>query len=341
MSEKITIALDAMGGDFGPGVIVPAALGMVKNNRNLHLILVGDQDAIAEQLHNHNAKEDGEKISVKHTTQCVAMDELPSQALRGKKDSSMRVAINLVKDGTADACVSAGNTGALMATARFVLKTLPGIDRPAIITTLPGIKGHTHMLDLGANVDSTADHLFEFAVMGSALTCAVDNIEKPTVGLLNIGAEEIKGNERVKEAARLLSQSELNYVGFVEGDDINKGEVNVIVCDGFIGNVSLKTTEGVAKMISHYMKQEFTKNIFTKPSLSKIFKGAGYETLYVTIRPKYTTTNIVSIFQDDAEYVHYLGSLTDKKYDGALCTGSQFKPDLGIKYDSFQYGFTG
>jgi glycerol-3-phosphate acyltransferase PlsX len=160
--------------------------------------------------------------------------------------------------------VSAGNTGALMATARFVLKTLPGIDRPAIITTLPGIKGHTHMLDLGANVDSTADHLFEFAVMGSALTSAVDNIEKPTVGLLNIGAEEIKGNERVKEAARLLAGSKLNYVGFVEGDDINKGDVNVIVCDGFIGNVSLKTTEGVAKMISHYMKQEFSKNIFTK-----------------------------------------------------------------------------
>ena len=264
MSEKITIALDAMGGDFGPGVIVPAALGMVKNNQNLHLILVGDQDVIAEQLRNHNAVEDGEKITVKHTTQCVAMDELPSQALRGKKDSSMRVAINLVKDGTADACVSAGNTGALMATARFVLKTLPGIDRPAIITTLPGIKGHTHMLDLGANVDSTAEHLFEFAVMGSALTSAVDNIEKPTVGLLNIGAEEIKGNERVKEAARLLSQSKLNYVGFVEGDDINKGDVNVIVCDGFIGNVSLKTTEGVAKMISHYMKQAFSKNIFTK-----------------------------------------------------------------------------
>jgi len=264
MSEKITIALDAMGGDFGPGVIVPAALGMVKNNQNLHLILVGDQDVITEQLRHHNAEEDGKKISVKHTTQCVAMDELPSQALRGKKDSSMRVAINLVKDGTADACVSAGNTGALMATARFVLKTLPGIDRPAIITTLPGIKGNTHMLDLGANVDSTADHLFEFAVMGSALTSAVDNIAKPTVGLLNIGAEEIKGNERVKEAARLLSQSDLNYVGFVEGDDINKGEVNVIVCDGFIGNVSLKTTEGVAKMISHYMKQEFTKNIFTK-----------------------------------------------------------------------------
>jgi glycerol-3-phosphate acyltransferase PlsX len=192
------------------------------------------------------------------------MDELPSQALRGKKDSSMRVAINLVKEGSAHACVSAGNTGALMATARFVLKTLPGIDRPAIIAALPTIKGHTHVLDLGANVDSTADHLLEFAVMGSVLTSAVDNVERPTVGLLNIGEEEIKGNERVKEAARLLGASELNYVGFVEGDDVWKGVVDVVVCDGFSGNVALKSSEGVAHMISHYLKQEFRRNVFTK-----------------------------------------------------------------------------
>lgn len=176
----------------------------------------------------------------------------------------MRVAINLVKDGVASACVSAGNTGALMATARYVLKTLPGVDRPAIITAIPTIKGHTHMLDLGANVDSTAEHLFQFAVMGSVLTSAVDNIERPTVGLLNVGEEEIKGNERVKEAARLLSESEINYVGFIEGDDIYAGKVDVVVCDGFVGNVALKTSEGVARMLGYYMKQEFTRTPFTK-----------------------------------------------------------------------------
>ncbi len=264
MSEKIIIALDAMGGDFGPGVIVPAALGMVHHNKFLRLILVGDKDILETEIKKHKMIDANKNIAIKHASQCVAMDELPSQALRGKKDSSMRVAINLVKSGDADACVSAGNTGALMATARFVLKTLPGIDRPAIITTLPTMHGHTHMLDLGANVDSSAENLFEFAVMGSALTSAVENIDQPKLGLLNIGEEEIKGNERVKEAARLLANSDLNYIGFIEGDAINKGEVDVIVCDGFIGNVSLKTTEGVAKMISHYMKQEFSKNWLTR-----------------------------------------------------------------------------
>jgi glycerol-3-phosphate acyltransferase PlsX len=162
--------------------------------------------------------------------------------------------------------VSAGNTGALMATARFVLKTIAGVDRPAIIVLLPTIKGHTHVLDVGANVDSSAENLFEFAVMGSVLTSAVDDIDKPTVGLLNIGEEEIKGNERVKEAGRLLANSELNYIGFVEGDDIYKGTADVVVCDGFVGNVSLKTTEGVAQLIAHFVKQEFSKNIFTRLS---------------------------------------------------------------------------
>lgn len=176
----------------------------------------------------------------------------------------MRVAINLVKESEAQACVSAGNTGALMATARFVLKTLPGIDRPAIITALPTISGHTHVLDLGANVDTSAENLFEFAVMGSVLTSAVENIESPTIGLLNIGEEEVKGNERVKEAARLLAGSGLNYIGFVEGDGIYTGAADVIVCDGFVGNVALKTSEGLAKMISHYIREEFKRNIFTK-----------------------------------------------------------------------------
>jgi len=194
----------------------------------------------------------------------VAMDEAPSQALRKKKDSSMRVAINLVSDGKANAAVSAGNTGALMATAKFVLKTLPGIDRPAIMSALPNTIGHTHMLDLGANVDSSADHLFQFAVMGSVTVSAVDNVEKPRVGLLNVGSEAMKGNAQVKAAEPLLQNSGLNYIGFVEGDDIFNGSVDVVVCDGFVGNISLKSTEGVAKMITHFMRESFSKNIFTK-----------------------------------------------------------------------------
>lgn len=260
---SITIALDAMGGDYGPSVVVPAALSVLKDINDLELILVGDQQALLDLLKQHGA-DVSPRLQIKHTTQLVAMDELPSIALRTKKDSSMRVAINLVQDGSASACVSAGNTGALMATARFVLKTLPGIDRPAIISSLPTMTGHTHMLDLGANVDSSADVLFQFAVMGSVLTQAVDNIPSPKVGLLNIGAEEIKGNERVKEAARILAQKDINYVGYVEGDDIFKGTVDVVVCDGFVGNVALKTTEGVAKMIAHFMRQKFSRNLFSK-----------------------------------------------------------------------------
>ncbi|MFP4610181.1 MAG: phosphate acyltransferase PlsX [Thiohalophilus sp.] len=261
-NTSITIALDCMGGDFGPDVVVPAAFKALSRHPELNLILVG-QEPVIEQAIQAQKKKNSDRLSIHHATQVVGMDELPSQALRGKKDSSMRVAINLVKEGAAQACVSAGNTGALMATARFVLKMLPGIDRPAICTTLPTIEGHTHVLDLGANVDSDAQTLLEFAVMGAALTSAANNQREPTIGLLNIGEEEIKGNERVKEAARLLSNSNLNYIGYVEGDGIFNGAADVIVCDGFVGNVMLKTTEGVAKMISYYMKQEFKRNPLT------------------------------------------------------------------------------
>ncbi len=263
MSRPLTIALDAMGGDFGPQVIVPAAMSVLEQESDLVLILVGNRDRLAPHLAGVKPAV-RDRLVIHHASQCVEMDELPSQALRLKKDSSMRVAINLVKEGAADACVSAGNTGALMATARYVLKTLAGIDRPAIITALPAIAGHTHMLDLGANVDCKADHLFQFAVMGSVLATAVDNIVRPRVGLLNIGQEEIKGNDQVKEAARLLTASNLNYIGFVEGDDIYKGTVDVIVCDGFVGNVALKTSEGLAKMLSHYMKEEFARGPFAR-----------------------------------------------------------------------------
>lgn len=258
-----TIALDAMGGDFGPEVIVPAAVRVLKENPNVSLILVGRQDEIQEQIKLRNLTL-SESLQIHHASEVVEMDEAPALALRKKKDSSLRVALNLVHDGKAHAVVSAGNTGALMATAKFVLKTLPGIDRPAIMKTLPTMTGHTHMLDLGANVDCSAELLYQFAVMGSISTQAVDNIEQPKVGLLNVGSEAMKGNAQVKAAEDLIKNSDLNYLGFVEGDDIYKGTADVIVCDGFVGNIALKTSEGLAKMITQYMKEEFKRNIFTK-----------------------------------------------------------------------------
>ena len=259
-----TIALDAMGGDHGIPVVVAAAKRILTQFHDIRLILVGDEAALSTELEKAGMSL-SEKLSLKHASQSVDMDESPALALRNKKDSSMRVAINLVKSGDADACVSAGNTGALMATARFVLKTLPGIDRPAICSTLPAIQGHTHMLDLGANVGSDPDHLLQFAVMGSTLVQAMDNNPKPSIGLLNIGSEEIKGDATIKAAAKLIaSHTELNYYGFVEGDDIFKGTVDIVVCDGFIGNVALKASEGVAKMMGHYIKEEFTRNLPSK-----------------------------------------------------------------------------
>jgi len=252
-----------MGGDHGPKVVIPATISALKTHPNVTFILVGDKDIITALLMEHG-EENNEQLVVHHASQTVAMDESPAVALRGKKDSSMRVCINLVKEGTAAACVSAGNTGALMATARFVLKTLPGIERPAIVSALPTIKGHTYVLDLGANIDSSAEHLVQFAVMGSVLAELVDGKKNPTVGLLNIGEEEIKGNERVKEAARLLKETDLNYHGFVEGDGLYAGEVDVVVCDGFVGNVALKASEGVIHMIRHFLRQSFGRNIFTK-----------------------------------------------------------------------------
>lgn len=258
-----TIALDAMGGDYGVRVIVPAAISMLRKEADLKLILVGDQQQIEDALQAHGASKN-ERLSIVHTSQVVDMGEHPGQALRRKKDSSMRVAINLVKEGSAGGCVSAGNTGALMATARFVLKTLPGIDRPAICTILPTMHDHVHVLDLGANVDCTPEQLFQFALMGSILVQTVEQKESPTIGLLNIGEEDIKGNSTVKKAAELLRDSSLNYVGFIEGDEIYTADYDVVVCDGFVGNVALKTSEGLAQMITHFLRQEFKRNIFRK-----------------------------------------------------------------------------
>ena len=261
MSRPLTIALDVMGGDVGPDVVIPAALSMAGDD--LSLILVGPEETVRAKLAEcGGAGRSG--VSIRHAPQTVGMDELPSQALRLKKHSSMRVAINLVKSGEADACVSAGNTGALMATARYVLKTLPGIDRPAICTALPTVHGHVHVLDLGANVDSKAKHLLQFALMGSVLASAVDGLERPRVGLLNVGAEEIKGNEQVKQAAQLLAESDLNYVGFVEGDGIYLDPLEVVVCDGFVGNISLKASEGVAKLVRHFIRTEFQRSWWTR-----------------------------------------------------------------------------
>jgi glycerol-3-phosphate acyltransferase PlsX len=263
MHQNLTIALDAMGGDHGPGVVIPAALDCIEHNPSLKLILVGDEAIIRPRL-GSSLERWGDRISLHHASQVVEMHELPSKALRGKKDSSMRVAIDLVKHGTASACVSAGNTGALMATAKFVLKTIPGIDRPAIIATVPSKGGHTYVLDLGANVECTAEHLYQFAIMGHELVCAVEDKTAPRVGLLNVGEEEIKGNEQVKQAARLLADSHVNFIGFVEGNDIFSDNVDIVVTDGFVGNVALKTLEGLAKMIGLSLKAGFEKNIWTR-----------------------------------------------------------------------------
>jgi glycerol-3-phosphate acyltransferase PlsX len=262
---SLTISIDAMGGDHGPKVTIPASLDCLKNNPELTLILVGDE-AVLKPLLVQELVDYSDRLSIQHASQCVEMDESPAKVLKNKKDSSMRVAINLVHNGRANACVSAGNTGALMATARFVLKMIPGIDRPAIISTLPSIHGHTHVLDLGANVDCTAEHLFQFAVMGNELVKAVEGIECPRVGLLNIGEEDMKGNEQVKSAAKLLELSSLNYIGYIEGDSLNAGSVKVdlIVADGFVGNVALKSIEGAAKMIGFALKEAFSKNYLTK-----------------------------------------------------------------------------
>ncbi|WP_446812137.1 phosphate acyltransferase PlsX [Methylomonas sp. 2BW1-5-20] len=254
-----------MGGDFGPQVTVPASLACLRKNPDLNLIMVGDE-AILNKLLSPALVEFKGRISIQHASQVVEMDEAPQKALKNKKDSSMRVAINLVQEGKADACVSAGNTGALMATARFVLKMIPGIERPAIISTLPSVFGHTHMLDLGANVDSSAEHLYQFAVMGEEVVKAVEKIDRPRIGLLNIGEEDMKGNEQVKAAAKLLENSSLNYIGYVEGNSINAGNVKVdlIVSDGFVGNVALKSIEGAAKMIGGKLKDSFSQNWLTK-----------------------------------------------------------------------------
>ncbi len=261
----ITVAIDCMGGDHGPHVTAPAAVDYLHSNPGTNIVLVGLPDAIETELHAIKFAP-SPRLRVHAASEVVGMDESPALALRGKKNSSMRVAINLVKSGEAHACVSAGNTGALIATSRFVLKTLPGIDRPALAVVLPTMRGRTYVLDLGANVDCSAEHLLQFGVMGATLVSSVESKEKPrpSIGLLNIGEEEIKGNEVVKQAGELLRDSGLNFYGNIEGNDIYRGTTDVVVCDGFVGNVALKTSEGVAQMLSTYLREEFRRNLLTR-----------------------------------------------------------------------------
>ena len=270
-STPICIAVDAMGGDTGTGVTVPAAIAFLQAHPDARVLLVGRSEDIQAELARHRgvgqagASELDSRITVIGATEVVNSDDPPAQAMRSKRDSSMRVAIEQVKAGTAQACVSAGNTGALMAISRLVLRMLEGIDRPAIAAQLPHAGGGAvTMLDLGANVDCDATNLLQFAIMGQALASVLDGKPQPRIGLLNIGEEAIKGNDVVKEAAELIADAGLAFHGNVEGTDIYRGTVDVIVCDGFVGNVALKTSEGLAQMLSQFLKQEFTRNLLTK-----------------------------------------------------------------------------
>lgn len=262
MSAPI-IAIDAMGGDFGPRCIVPASVACLAEYPSLHLLLVG-QSSLLENAIAQFPGVDRARLRVVHAGEVIAMDERPAQALRGKPDSSMRAALELVRSGDAQACVSAGNTGALMALSRYVLKTLPGIDRPAMVTAIPTQSGHCHLLDLGANVDCSAEHLYQFAVMGAVAAEAL-GVNRPRIALLNVGTEDIKGNQQVKLAASMLQQAVgLNYIGFVEGDGLYRGEADVVVCDGFVGNILLKSSEGLASMISDRIRALFSGGVVSR-----------------------------------------------------------------------------
>lgn len=262
MSAPI-IAIDAMGGDFGPRNIVQATIACLSASPSLHLTLVG-QSLILEDLIARHPGVDRSRLRVVNASEVVTMDDRPAQVLRGKPDSSMRVALGLVAGGQAQACVSAGNTGALMVLSRFLLKTLPGIDRPAMVAAIPTQRGYCQLLDLGANVDCSAENLYQFAVMGSVAAEAL-GVPRPRVALLNVGTEDIKGNQQVKQAAGLLQAAAgLNYIGFIEGDGLYRGEADVVVCDGFVGNILLKSSEGLATMIAGRIDAMFRQNLLSR-----------------------------------------------------------------------------
>ena len=257
-----------MGGDFGPPVMVPAACEALTRHPNLSILLVGIPELIEAELENLGARysqQFTDRITIEAASQTILMSEKPSQVLRKKKDSSMAIALKAVAEDRAQACISAGNTGALMAFSRLILKMIPGVARPAITTSIPTDKGHTRLIDLGANVDCSAENLLQFALMGSAMVSAVENNPKPKVGLLHIGSESIKGNEQTRATAELLEQTnQLNYIGFVEADALYRGVSDVIVCDGFVGNVLLKGSEGTARMLSNRLQEELNRNLLTR-----------------------------------------------------------------------------
>lgn len=249
-----------MGGDFGPRLVVPACIKSLTEYPALHLVLVGDR-SIIEPILAQYPQNDSSRLTVQHAGEEVTMDDLPVHALRHKPDSSMRIALQLLRDKQVQACVSAGNTGALMALAKHVLKCLQGIDRPAIMTALPTQSGETHLLDLGANVDVSAEQLVQFALMGSA-ALQIQSVDHPRVALLNVGSEAIKGNQQVKQAAALLEEiKHLNYIGYIEGDGVFRGEADVVVCDGFVGNILLKSSEGLAQMIAARIRQRLGRGL--------------------------------------------------------------------------------
>jgi len=326
---SIKVSIDAPGGDFGFPVTVKAGINALGIYNDLHLHFVGDEKSIQKELNENSIYNTfADRISVSHASEVISMDESPSTALRHKKDSSMRVAIDLIKNGTVDACVSAGNTGALMAIARFVLKTIEGVDRPAIMGSIPTLNGHIHVLDLGANVDSKPETLLQFAIMGSIVVQDTENILNPKIGLLNVGVEEMKGHNKIQDTAELLKHSSLNYSGFVEGDDIFKGVVDVVVCDGFEGNIALKASEGVANMFSHLIKESFNKNlltklvaIFAKPVMNNFksrvdpgqYNGASLLGLKGVVVKSHGNADVDSYFQAIKEaYLEAHAKITDK-----------------------------
>ena len=326
---KTKVSIDASGGDFGFPVTVKAGINALGIYQDLHLHFVGDEKCIQKELNKHSIYNSFlDRISITHASEVIDMGDSPSTALRHKKDSSMRVAINLIENGTVDACVSAGNTGALISIARFILKTIEGVDRPAIMGSIPTLNGHIHVLDLGANVDSKPETLLQFAIMGSIVVQNTENIKDPTIGLLNVGVEEMKGHNKIQDTAELLKDSSLNYSGFVEGDDIFKGVVDVVVCDGFEGNIALKASEGVAKMFTHLIKESFNKNfltkvvaIFAKPIMSNFkskvdtgqYNGASLLGLKGVVVKSHGNADIDSYFQAIKEaYLEAHAKITDK-----------------------------
>ena len=283
--RHLTIALDAMGGDFGPEVVIPGAALSAVRHPEFRFLMFGDRERIAPLLERHQKLK--ERSEIRHTDVFVAMDAKPSQAIRkGRGKSSMWLAIDAVRLGEADVAVSAGNTGALMAMARFILKTLPGIQRPAIAAIWPTLRSESIVLDVGATIGADARQLVEFSVMGEAMARCLFGMEKPSVGLLNIGVEEIKGVEQVKEAARLLRELDLpiEYAGFVEGDDIGKGKVDVVVTEGFTGNIALKTAEGTAKQVATYLKQALSRTLLSK--LGAFLASGAFATLRDRMDPR-------------------------------------------------------